>query len=386
MRERAPWCLCVLVLCLPPASGRPARAQSATAPATEPGMGAALGPLLARPLPRRDRGGHVWEYTLVISERLHRLADGTSYKVWAFGGTVPGPTLVAREGDRVRITLVNETSTGHSLHSHGLWVPHRMDGAPHAHAAGPPGAHADHAGHHQAAPPAWTQPVPAGGSYVYDYIARPAGSHFYHCHVNTNEHLDRGMSGALIVLPRRPEPRVDRDLVFLLDEWDTAMADTGVPGHPRRNADYDMFTINGRSFPETETTTIALGEVVRVRFINAGAQAHSMHLHGHEFLVTHKDGQPLAEPALMDTVAVAPGERVDIVFVANNPGDWPLHCHTAAHVTNRGRYPGGMMAHFVVGNERYPRTGEGPVRPGIRALRQQWSAAARKALADKSSF
>ncbi|WP_163865748.1 multicopper oxidase family protein [Myxococcus eversor] len=360
--------------------GGPGHAQEdAVLEETLPPPSARVDLLLQKVKPRLEQGQAVWEYELVVSERKLRLVDGTYYKVWSFGGSTPGPTLIAREGDRVRIRVVNETSNSHSLHSHGLWVPHRMDGAPHPH---PPGAgeHAGHGGAKAEALPAWANPIPPGGSYTYDYIARPAGTHWYHCHVNTNEHLDRGMSGALIVLPRLPEPRVDQDIVLLLDEWNRDYAELGTPGHPKQMAGYDIFTFNGRSYPETESFQPRLGDVVRLRFINAGALMHSMHLHGHEFLVTHKDGQPLSEPALMDTVSLGPGERVDVVFVANNPGDWPLHCHSSPHVTNAGKYPGGMMAHFQVGDDRFPREGEGPVRPGIRSLREVWRASAARAL------
>ncbi|NBD07548.1 MULTISPECIES: multicopper oxidase family protein [Corallococcus] len=355
-------------------AGGPGHAQSQEELMEEtlPPPSARLDLLRAKLKPRMENGQAVWEYELVVSERKLRLADGTMYKVWSFGGSIPGPTLVAREGDRVRIRLVNETSNPHSLHSHGLWVPHRMDGAPHPHPAGQ--------SHEGMELPVWANPVPPGQSYTYEYIARPAGTHWYHCHVNTNEHLDRGMSGALIILPRTAEPAVDQDLVMLLDEWNRDYADMGTPGHPRDSGLYDIFTINGRSYPETESFHPRLGDVVRVRFINAGALSHSMHLHGHEFLVTHKDGQPLTDPALMDTVTLGPGERVDIVFVANNPGDWPLHCHSSPHVTNAGRYPGGMMAHFLVGPERFPKKGEGPVGPGIRSLRELWRASALRAL------
>src|SRR5436309_895087 len=112
--------------------------------------------------PKQEQGRTVWSYELVVREGELRLADGTGYKVWGFGGLVPGPTLLAREGDWVRIRLINETSVPHTIHSHGLFVPNRMDGVPHA--LGMDAAH-DHGG---AALPDWTQPVQPGESYVYE--------------------------------------------------------------------------------------------------------------------------------------------------------------------------------------------------------------------------
>jgi FtsP/CotA-like multicopper oxidase with cupredoxin domain len=336
--------------------------------------------LLHRHQPIQEGGRTIWEYELVVSEQELELADGTRYKVWAFGGTIPGPTLIAREGDWVRITLINETSNPHTIHSHGLFVPLRMDGVPHA-LNGPHGAHGGHGGGHGAGElPRWAHPVAPGEAFTYEYIARPAGTHFYHCHVNPNEHLDRGMSGALIVLPREPEPAVDVDVIWLIDEWNSDFAREGTPGHPRQMADYNFFTINGASFPYTESIHAPLGGLVRLRVINAGALSHALHLHGHTFLVTHKDGAPLAEPLEMDTVPISPAERVDLIIAANNPGLWHFHCHSSPHVTNNGQYPGGMMSHLVVGDELFPETGEGPEAPGLEAVRRAWRSYARRAL------
>jgi FtsP/CotA-like multicopper oxidase with cupredoxin domain len=318
--------------------------------------------------PFQEQGRQVWEYEIVINEQEHKLANGTLYKVWAYGGSIPAPTLIAREGDLVRIRLINNTSASHTIHSHGLFVPQRMDGVPPAH--GMTGH--DMPGHEMADASDSLQPVKPGEEFTYEYIARPAGTHFYHCHVNTNEHLNRGMAGALIVLPRVPEPHVDQDIALVMQEWNSRYAQGGQLGNPREVNDCDFFTLNGKSFPETEPIRAKLGEVLRIRFINAGSQPHFMHLHGHEFMVTHKDGVPLAEPQLMDTVAVGPGERVDIIILANNPGEWPLHCHTAAHQTNAGAYPGGMMTHLLVGDVSSPATGDGPLIPGVERLREVW--------------
>ncbi len=317
--------------------------------------------------PTREGDRTVWQFKIVVTESELPLASGIHYKVFAYGGVVPGPTLVAREGDWVRIRLVNRTSEPHTIHSHGLFVPERMDGVPHDHfSMGNPDNNPD-----------LMNVAPPGGSFTYEYIARPSGTHWYHCHVNTNQHLNRGMSGALIILPRNPEPKVGQDIVLLLQEWDSRFAQQGQPGNPRDIYHADFFTINGKSFPETSTITAKLGDVLRFRIINAGGQLHTIHLHGHTMLVTHKDGIPLPEPIEMDTIPVAPGERVDFLLRANNPGEWPLHCHIAAHQTNGGVYPGGEMLHVLVGDTPEPREGDGPVGPGVESLRRIWRRSAR---------
>jgi FtsP/CotA-like multicopper oxidase with cupredoxin domain len=70
---------------------------------------------------------------------------------------------------------------------------------------------------------------------------------------------------------------------------------------------------------------------------NETAWWHPMHLHGHSFNVLSRDGAPVPHDVWGDTVLVRPRERVRVAFVADNPGDWMLHCHVMNHQV------GGMM-------------------------------------------
>jgi FtsP/CotA-like multicopper oxidase with cupredoxin domain len=106
---------------------------------------------------------------------------------------------------------------------------------------------------------------------------------------------------------------------------------------------YDTFVINGRAFPYTEPLLVKEGERVRIRIINVGYEPHFIHTHSHKFLVAAKDGTPVSNPEKLDTVQIGPGQRVDIVLIADNPGVWPLHCHRLVHVANDHIYPGGML-------------------------------------------
>jgi FtsP/CotA-like multicopper oxidase with cupredoxin domain len=64
---------------------------------------------------------------------------------------------------------------------------------------------------------------------------------------------------------------------------------------------------------------------------NHTAWHHPMHLHGHPFRVIAREGQPTRYREWQDTVLMAPHERVEIAFVADNPGDWMFHCHILEH-------------------------------------------------------
>lgn len=223
---------------------------------------------------------------------------GVTHEALAYNGQVPGPQLHADLGDRVRIVLHNELEEPTALHSHGLIVPNDMDGVP-----------------------GLTQPsILPGESFTYEFTLRNAGSHMYHSHFNSAEQVTRGLLGAFVV--HAPEdPAVDLDYVMI--------ANDGPLG----------FTLNGKDFPATEPLVVQRGDTVRIRYMNEGLQIHPMHLHGIPQQVVAKDGYPLPQPRTEDTVLVAPGERVDVIVEATEPGAWALHCHVLTHAEG----PDGMF-------------------------------------------
>jgi FtsP/CotA-like multicopper oxidase with cupredoxin domain len=82
---------------------------------------------------------------------------------------------------------------------------------------------------------------------------------------------------------------------------------------------------------DTPPLAVAEGERVELVFVNQTQMSHPMHLHGHEFQVVEIDGERLLG-AVRDTVLVTPGRRVVVAFDANNPGWWALHCHLLYHL------------------------------------------------------
>jgi manganese oxidase len=292
----------------------------------------------------------VKEFSLTIAETTHEFyPGGPKIQAWAFNGSVPGPTLRVTEGDLVRVHFTNQHYTNHTLHFHGLNVPNEMDGV----AYGPL--------HHLEVKP--------GETHVYEFVADPPGTHMYHCHVNSPTHIDLGMVGVLIVEPKdtRSEPKVDQEQVVLLDDW--YINDDGgqeAMAHPAMIHQANYFTVNGKAFPAVEPIKLVAGETVRVRMINVGYQVHSMHLHGHSFVVTHRDGRAVKMPQEQDTLLIGPGERYDLVFTATTPGLWLFHCHVVPHVTNDGAYPGGLLIP-VVTEARQSAAVEAPVTPSTHA-------------------
>src|SRR5574340_1609184 len=265
-------------------------------------------------------------FDMTIEDTKITLVDKQQFHTFAFNGQVPGPLIHVKEGDEVTVNVNNLTTLPHTIHWHGMlqkgtW---RMDGVPDT---------------TQAA-------IKPGDTFTYKFVAEPSGTMWYHCHVNVNEHVAlRGMWGPFIVRPKQPtaiEKTVTKEYVLMLSDWDSKWANKpgfgGLPGET-----FDFFTINGKSFPETQPIRVSKGAVVRLRLIGAGELVHSIHLHGHVFKVAFKAGFPLPSPYNADTLMIGPGERYDIIFTADNPGRWMIHDHVDTHTMNGDRPHGGIM-------------------------------------------
>ncbi|MBI4448935.1 copper oxidase [Candidatus Woesearchaeota archaeon] len=279
-------------------------------------------------MPVVSRGEKRAGYELIEGVKVFKLTakpvrweilPGVVMNAFGYNGQVPGPEIRVQEGDRVRIIIKNELPVPTTIHWHGVHVPNSEDGVPEV-----------------------TQPaIKPGETYTYEFIANPPGTHSYHTHgPESAEQLDKGLYGAFIIEPKNPGPYdtgYDREYTLTLDEW------TKTGGHSHHIDDYVYFTINGKAFPATEPLIVKQGERIKLRWANMGQQDHPMHIHGHAFTVTHRDGFPLAAPFVADTLNIAPGEHYDLELVANNPGTWVYHCHNLHHVGNDGKEMGGLV-------------------------------------------
>jgi hypothetical protein len=102
--------------------------------------------------------------------------------------------------------------------------------------------------------------------------------------------------------------------------------------------DFNVLTFNARAFPGTAPLVAKYGDRVRIRFGNLSPmEHHPIHLHGYYWKVTEMDGLPVSELAQQpgNTVLVAVGQTRVVEFVADNPGDWAMHCHMTHHTMNQ---------------------------------------------------
>lgn len=312
-------------------------------------------------------GTRVREFTLRARAAEWNIGTARAVRALTYDGTVPGPMLRVKEGDLVRVALINELDEPTTIHWHGIPLPFAMDGVPEL-----------------------TQPAVApGGRFVYEFVANVPGTYWYHSHFGYQFEL--GLFGALVVEPRAEPLAYDREYTLVLDDWmsdpskpspaadaynyrvagtrmgepmdtvamaqmharmtapgmaDSAMAAMrasmertaakmraidsaakAMPAHrshgvPMPEPLFDAFTINGHRGDALEALTVRRGDRVRLRLVNAGtATVFPIYVAGHRMTVTHLDGQPIA-PSDTDVVVVGMGERVDVLVHATNPGTW----------------------------------------------------------------
>ncbi len=321
--------------------------------------------------------GDFKEFRLFIDIAQQEIVPGFKIHTLAFNNQVPGPEIRVNQGDKVRVFFKNRTELNHTIHWHGLHVPWRMDGVPYVN----------------------QMPVMPGQEFVYEFVAEPYGTHFYHCHWGTLLHMQSGMYGSFIIEnpddPIKKEFPHEREYTLLYSAHDTnfirrelnsmlermkermylmktgrfnkerfAVFDTKdellqaiqngyqPPYVVNRRAPSELpqpnfFTVNGKSYPATPNIYIREGENIRVRLINAGTEEHFLHLHGHDFWLVCDDGLPVPQPWQQNTLRLSPGKTLDIIIEGKNRGIWTFHDHDTRRVTNNGLYPGGNLMALV---------------------------------------
>ncbi len=282
---------------------------------------------------------------LIAEPVEHEFAPGLSAHCWGYNGTTPGPTIEAVAGDRVRIYVTNRLAAPTTVHWHGVRVPNGMDGVN-----------------------GLTQvPIAPGETFKYEFVVPNAGTFMYHPHFDEMTQQSMGMMGMFIVHPRqRAAQPPDRDYVILLSEWRI------IPGTSRpvttEMTEFNVLTMNSKVYPATAPLPAKLGERVRIRFGNLSAMDHHpIHLHGFQAVLVETDGGTIQESAryAANTVLVPVGSTRAIEFVADNPGDWPMHCHMTHHVMNQ---MGHNIPNMVGVNTRGMNNQINPMLPGYMTM------------------
>jgi FtsP/CotA-like multicopper oxidase with cupredoxin domain len=245
---------------------------------------------------RRLPGGRVVrEWQLIAQEKEIEVAPGVKFAAWTYNGRVPGPTLRCREGELLRIRLVNGSPTPHTIHFHGIH-PAAMDGVPGAGAG----------------------VIEPGARTTYEFEARPFGLHLYHCHVNPlADHISKGLYGAFIVDPAQGRPEAD-EMVMVLNGFDT--------NFDRAN---EIYAANTVAFHyANEPIEVGCNELVRIYLANLLEfdLVNSLHLHGNLFDY-YPTGTALRPSEYTDTIMQCQGQRGIVEMRFPSPGNFMFHAH-----------------------------------------------------------
>jgi len=264
-------------------------------------------------------------FHLIAEPVKQAVIPGKTLDLWGFNGSAPGPTIQVNEGDRVRVVFDNHLPEPTSMHWHGFEDDIRYDGQP--------GISQD--------------PVKPGGRFIYEFNIHQAGTYFYHSHMAMQEMA--GMLGGFIMHPKTPyQPHCDKDFLIHLQEY-AVLPNNTVPN--TMNMEFNWLLMNGKTGPANTPLVVRLGDRVRIRFVNLGMDHHPMHMHGHTFYVTSTEGGRIPEAGWWpgNTVLVGVAQARGVEFVANNPGDWMIHCHLPHHMMNQMSSSVGKMTRSSAG-------------------------------------
>ncbi len=247
----------------------------------------------------RDRSGRtVREYAFVAAARDIEVAPGVFFPAWTYNHRVPGPTIRATEGDRIRIRFTNGSAHPHTIHFHGIHAA-AMDGVPGAGEVYP------------------------GEEFTYDFVAEPFGTHLYHCHsLPLKSHIHRGLYGGFVVDPPGGRPEAN-EMVMVLNAFDTNF-----------DGENEVYAVNTVAFAYAERPIeIRAGQLQRAHVINVTEfdPINSIHLHAN-FFNLYRSGTSLEPSEFVDVISFMQAERHMLEFTYREPGSFMFHAHQAEFI------------------------------------------------------
>lgn len=261
-------------------------------------------------------GQRLREFHLTAIDKEIEIAPGLFFPAWTYNGRVPGPTLRATEGDRVRVHFINGGSHPHTIHFHGVHSAY-MDGV---------------AGLGRGA-------VLPGESFTYEFDAAPFGCHLYHCHaIPLKRHIHKGLYGAFIVDPdpgRHPE-QADVARSRLLGSPENARVQEFIMVMNAFDTNFDdeneVYAVNSIAHEYMKRPIrVERDRLVRVYLVNCTEfdPINSFHLHANFF--DYFDHGTTLSPTLrtVDTVMQCQAQRgiLEFSFAGYDPGLFMFHAH-----------------------------------------------------------
>jgi FtsP/CotA-like multicopper oxidase with cupredoxin domain len=231
--------------------------------------------------------------------------SGRALRMYAYGGSIPGPLLRVKQGSSVTVRFANALDLDSSVHWHGVRVENSSDGVPGV----------------------TQQPVRPGGTHTYRLRFPDAGLFWYHPHVREDVAQELGLYGGILVEPAAAAgtpggwPSVDREVVLFLDDILLRAGDVepfrrDVVTHAMSGRFGNTFLVNGST---GWTLDVRAGERVRFFLANsAGTRVFSVGIEEQVLKVIGGDAGLAAREALTSSVVLGPSERAvaDVLFQA----------------------------------------------------------------------
>ena len=277
-------------------------------------------------------------------------------------GSMPGPLIRLKEGQRAKLHVSNALDESTSIHWHGIILPENMDGVPGVSFPG----------------------IKAGESYHYEYDVQQSGTYWYHSHSGLQEQL--GHFGPLVIDPADGDIGADREHVIILSDWtfedpdevfrnlkvaegyynyqQRTLGDTfddirrqGLAKtwqersmwNEMRMSARDLLDVTGSTYTylmngrDNSTNWTALykpGEKIRLRIINGSAMSFfDFRIPGLEMTVVSADGQPI-KPVTVDEFRIGVAETYDVIVTPKNDRPYTLF----AESMDRSGYVRGTLA------------------------------------------
>lgn len=256
----------------------------------------------------------VVEVTLRAQETSVSLSEELDADMYTYNGHLPGPIIQAKVGDRVIVHFENELPEATTVHWHGLRISDEMDGSPRI-----------------------QDPVEAGESFEYDFVVPEAGSYWYHPHVRTNEQIEKGLYG-LLVVHGEDDPEYDAERYLTID--DILIDQNGeLPGFLERRPEF-MHGRTGNALLTSGSLNVAefeaeQGDVERWRLVNpANARTMSLSIEGASWRVIGTDGGLLEQPYETDRLTLPVGQRFDVEVTYEDEGTATLFTHVLVRDEN----------------------------------------------------
>ncbi len=248
---------------------------------------------------------------LRIAPVVKQIGDA-KVRMLAYNGSVPGPTLRVREGTELVVDVVNEGDLEATVHWHGLRLDNRYDGTHETQA-----------------------PIPVGGTFSYRIQFPDPGIYWYHPHIREDYGQEMGLYGDILVVPADPGywPPVHREVLLTLD--DVLIEDGTIAPFSRKETTYAAMGRFGNVLLVGGETDLSLqaqaGEVVRFYLTNtANTRVFNVALPGARIKLVGGDSGRYEREQFVDSVVLAPSERVVIDVLFERPGQLTLEHRTPA--------------------------------------------------------